>query len=269
MPGVAAVCPRRTWLRSTPTRASATRWPAVGALDRRGRAPARCAPAPRGRRGSIASRSPTATVPDHSVPVTTVPMPAQRERRGRSAAAPARRRGPRCGAAPRARRAPSRSVVEPGAGARRHLDDLRAGVGRRREQLVDVPAAPARPARRRRGRASSAPRRRAGTPSSSRIARCSRVCGITPSSAATHEQEQVDPGRAGHHRAHEPLVARARRRPTARRPDGELERRVAELDRDAARLLLRQPVGVDAGQRARRAPSCRGRCGRRCRASEA
>ena len=33
-------------------------------------------------------------------------------------------------------------------------------------------------------------------------------------------------------------------------PGRQLERRVAELDRDPARLLLGQPVGVDAGERA-------------------
>ena len=36
----------------------------------------------------------------------------------------------------------------------------------------------------------------------------------------------------------------------SRRPDGSAQRRVAERDRDAARLLLGQPVGVDAGERA-------------------
>ena len=40
------------------------------------------------------------------------------------------------------------------------------------------------------------------------------------------------------------------RQPPARR---QLERRVAELDRDAARLLLGQPVGVHPGERATRA----------------
>ena len=63
-----------------------------------------------------------------------------------------------------------------------------------------------------------------------------------------HEQEEVDARCAGDHRAHEPLVA-------GHVDDGELrsvrqlERRVAEVDRDAALLLLRQPVGVLAGQR--------------------
>ena len=48
-----------------------------------------------------------------------------------------------------------------------------------------------------------------------------------------HEQEQVDAGRAGDHRAHEPLVTRdvdERSAPSVRK----LERRVAEVDRDAA-----------------------------------
>ncbi len=63
-----------------------------------------------------------------------------------------------------------------------------------------------------------------------------------------HEQEEVDPGRSGDHRADEPLVARHvdQREPP---PVGQLERRVAEVDRDPALALLRQPVGVLAGQR--------------------
>ena len=62
-----------------------------------------------------------------------------------------------------------------------------------------------------------------------------------------------------------PSCARSARGPARRRPTAaarrQLERRVAELDRDPALALLRQPVGVDAGER-RRARSCRGRCGR-------
>ena len=63
------------------------------------------------------------------------------------------------------------------------------------------------------------------------------------------EQEEVDPGRAGDHRAHEALVpgnVDDREPPPVR----ELERRVAEVDRDPAPLLLGQPVGVLPGQRA-------------------
>ncbi len=63
-----------------------------------------------------------------------------------------------------------------------------------------------------------------------------------------HEQHQVDPGGAGDHGAHQALVARHVHdaEPAARR---QVERREAELDRDAAALLLGEPVGVDAGQR--------------------
>jgi hypothetical protein len=64
-----------------------------------------------------------------------------------------------------------------------------------------------------------------------------------------HEQHEVDAGRAGHHRAHEALVARHVDEAEAQ-PAAEVERREAELDRDAARLLLGEAIGVDAGQRA-------------------
>ena len=62
------------------------------------------------------------------------------------------------------------------------------------------------------------------------------------------EQEEVDPGRAGDHRAHEALVAgHVDERQAA--PVRQLEWRVAEVDRDPAPLLLGQPVRVLAGQR--------------------
>ena len=63
-----------------------------------------------------------------------------------------------------------------------------------------------------------------------------------------HEQEEVDAGRAGDHRAHEALVPR-HVDDGELRPVRQLERRVAEVDRDAALALLRQPVGVLARQR--------------------
>ncbi len=58
----------------------------------------------------------------------------------------------------------------------------------------------------------------------------------------------VDPGRPGHHRPHEALVARHvddRDVPSG----GQHEGREPELDRHAAGLLLGEAVGVDAGQR--------------------
>ena len=61
-------------------------------------------------------------------------------------------------------------------------------------------------------------------------------------------QVEVDAGRAGDHRAHEALVAgRVDDREAA--PARQAQRRVAELDRDPARLLRGQAVGVPAGQR--------------------
>ena len=62
------------------------------------------------------------------------------------------------------------------------------------------------------------------------------------------EQREVDAAGAGQHVVHQPLVAghvdEADHRAVRRRHVGE-----AEVDGDAARLLLLQPVGVDAGQR--------------------
>ena len=62
------------------------------------------------------------------------------------------------------------------------------------------------------------------------------------------EKEEVDTARTRHHVAHEALVARHvdERQPAS---VGEVERRVAEVDRDPARLFLGQPVGVFPGQR--------------------
>ena len=62
------------------------------------------------------------------------------------------------------------------------------------------------------------------------------------------EQHQVDAADARQHVLDEALVAGH-----VDDPDGQaaglLEEREAQVDGDAARLLLRQPVGVDAGQR--------------------
>ena len=68
-----------------------------------------------------------------------------------------------------------------------------------------------------------------------------------PLAGVDHEQERVDPRRAGDHRLDETLVA-------GHVDDGQLppvrklERRVAELDRDPAPLLLGQAIGVLSGQ---------------------
>ena len=63
-----------------------------------------------------------------------------------------------------------------------------------------------------------------------------------------HEQHDVDAGRAGDHLAHELLVA-GHVDDAHRAPARQLELREAELDGDAALLLLRQAVGIGAGER--------------------
>ncbi len=61
-----------------------------------------------------------------------------------------------------------------------------------------------------------------------------------------HEQNAVDPGRAGEHVADEAFVARH-----VHERDlhvAELRVHEAEVDRDAPGLLFRQPIGIDAGE---------------------
>jgi hypothetical protein len=62
------------------------------------------------------------------------------------------------------------------------------------------------------------------------------------------EQEEVDAGRSRDHRVHEALMPRHVHERQAT-PVREVERGVAELDRDPALLLLRQPVRVLSRQR--------------------
>ena len=65
------------------------------------------------------------------------------------------------------------------------------------------------------------------------------------------EKREVDAGRAREHRRHQPLMAGHVDEADAlagRAVDVEI--RVAQLDADAAPLLLRQAIGVDAGERA-------------------
>ena len=63
-----------------------------------------------------------------------------------------------------------------------------------------------------------------------------------------HDEREIDARGAGDHRPNERLVARDV--DDADRPDAvERERREPELDRDAAPLLLGQPIGVHAGER--------------------
>ena len=146
-----------------------------------------------------------ATRPDTSVPVTTVPKPfientrsiGSRGRpvgRARCAAPATLARAPRA-----ARRAPRRSSPRPARSARlRETSPRRA----RAPPAARAPACPRPP-----GRPSSARRRRRGRRSSRQMSKCSRVCGITDSSAATTSTHDVDAADAGEHVLDEALVA--------------------------------------------------------------
>ena len=143
-----------------------------------------CRPRIRPRRplGTSSTSSPTDSVPSTSVPVTTVPNPIIVKarsigRRGRSTS----RRG---GAAPRTISSDATSAAMP---CRLVADTSTIGAS-----FSGVAASAARTSARTRAAHSSSTRSRLvsattprSTPSSSRIARCSRVCGMTPSSAAT------------------------------------------------------------------------------------
>ncbi len=98
------------------------------------------------------------------------------------------------------------------------------------------------------------------------MARCSRVCGMTPSSAAITSITKSMPVAPASMLCTRPswpgTSTKPMISPLGPRPIGE-----AQIDRDAARLLLLEPVGIDAGQLAAPARSCRDRCGRRCRRS--
>jgi hypothetical protein len=74
------------------------------------------------------------------------------------------------------------------------------------------------------------------------MSKCSRVCGITDFVGGDDEQHEVDASDAGQHRAHETFVAghvHERRHHVV----GDRRMREAELDGDAARLLLLEAVG--------------------------
>ena len=172
----------------------------------RGRAPATLRTRTSRPPGSIASRSPAPTLPDHRVPVTTVPMPRSENTRST---------GSRNGAVGRRGRHAARRAVEAGpqlvqadAGPRRDLNDRRLREeGPAVERLARPRAARARPvvvdevALGQRDDAGGACR------AAGRCRRCSRVCGMTPSSAATTSRTRSMPVAPATIAADEALVA--------------------------------------------------------------
>ena len=183
--------PRGIALRSTPARLAATRWPASARST--------------GWSWTSTERTRTSPPPGSTREPVAGPDRARPERARDDGADAVQREGAvdRQARGPRGR--PRRDgagglverlaqLVEAGAAARRGLDDRASRRARRAvEQLLDVGArqlgAPSASTRSRLLSATTAVR----TPSSSRIATCSRVCGITPSSQATTSRARSMP----------------------------------------------------------------------------
>ena len=209
---------RRGWAR----RARRAGRPRLARPD--GRAPGPCGRAPRRRRAGRPGR-PRSTVPDHSVPVTTVPIPRRLNTRSTN-----RRAGP--SAERGSTRSAAAAIAVPSSSSPRPVF-----------ALVATMAAP--------GTSS-----RASASASSRVSSSTAsafVSATTPSldaeqaqdrevlvrlgpralAGVDHEQEEVDAARAGDHRPDEPLVP-GDVDERERAPVGQVERRVAEIDRDSA-----------------------------------
>ncbi len=184
-PAACSQSPRAASAFSMPARFSAQRCPATPlaaarscACSERTRALTRrpCGP------GTISTRSPTATRPACTVPATMVPMPGSVKLRSIAMRKlPPADRAPKRAACSR-RCAPSASTPVPSTDETGNTGQCAAGVPRSRDASCS----------------STAARRAASTasilvsaitprvmPSCSRMSRCSSVCGMTPSSAAT------------------------------------------------------------------------------------
>ena len=194
-----------------------------------------------------ANRSAVRNSPDHTVPVTTVPVPfivktRSTGRRKRSL----RRRATRHGASqPRSARARARRSLSPWSPTTERSGARKLVAVRQRRDVVRTSSSQSSSTR---SLLVSATTPRV-TPSMLEdrevLARLRHDAFV----GGDDEQRDVDARRAGDHRADERLVAGH-----VDDADGadavEHERREAEVDRDAAALLLGQPIGVDAGERA-------------------
>ncbi len=187
------VWPRCRSSRSTPASATAVREPAAAVSTSR---PWVWSPRTRasGPPGRMRTRSPTARDPDHSVPVITEPVPRMvkarsRGRRGRSSS---RRPSPAGGASVRSRSV-SRRASTP--------SPRSADVATRGASGQGVASSRSRTSSRTRASQSGSSTRSAlvrattrdGTPRRATIWRCSRVWGMTPSSAATTSRTASTP----------------------------------------------------------------------------
>ena len=247
MSGVASVPPRATSLSSTPPRLTATRRGAVAL-------PACCAVHVQAAHADAAGRpaAPRAnrrprSRPETSVPVTTAPKPLHRERAVDRQADDRRARAARDVAVASAASAAA-SSVEPlaasaprpatmGAPARKAAGDQLAHLERDELQRLGVGEVGLRQR--------DEPALDAEQPADVEVLARLRLHALV---GGHDEQHGVDAARAGQHRCGRTARDRARRRRRARcRRPGTM--REPELDRDAARLLFLQPVGIGAGQR--------------------
>ena len=238
-PGSTSASPRASSDRSIPGSETATRCPASARSTGRS-----CTCTVRTRTsspsGSTRSASPSPIDPDHSVPVTTVPIPRSvktRSIQSRVALVDGAR-----STASAARASAARSSSRPAPVFALTATDLR--LGHELPRLLERELERLRVHRvglRDRDHAGADPEQAQDREVLERLR--PRALG-----AVDHEQEEVDSGRPRDHRADEALVPRDvdDGEPSS---VGELERRVAEVDRDATRLLLRQPVGVLTRQR--------------------
>ena len=155
--------------------------------------------------------------------------------------------GPRAGAGCCFDQRVGESASRPSPVSRRHRHDRARRRETSRRQARAPRAARARACPRRRGPTWSARRDPDRTRSSRQMSKCSRVCGITDSSAATTSTTRSMPPTPASmfltKRSWPGTSTNAKSTPSIVLV-GE-----AEVDGDAARLLFLQPIGIGAGQR--------------------
>ena len=231
-PGVRTVSPRPMCWRSTPRRFTATRATAATSVWSR---PSDCSPRTVTRRPACSSSSPTRMVPAASVPVTTVPAPRTVNERSTHSRTSASRsgRGSRSTSATSSARTPSRSVPSTTGGS------ASRGVRKPLPRLPD--------GGRRIGEVGLADHEQR-VPDAERVERGEMLVGLRHPALGGGDDEHHRGHRAdpGEHVRDEPLVARHVDERELSPVD--LGPREAEVDGQAAALLLGEPVGPHAGK---------------------
>ncbi len=264
-PARTSVSPRVRSATSTPPRFTATRRPAPA---RGSRCPCTCRP--RTLTGALAGSDDqllvlARSVPDTSVPVTTVPNPFDREHAiDRQPHGPVRLSG---GGDARQHDQSARSASSPCARPRRHGDDRARWRETIRDQLARFERHELDRLRIDEVRLASGRSRRPGRCSSRQISKCSRVCGITDSSAATTSSTRsIPPAPASMFLTKRSWPGTSTNAQVDVAVTLEMrEPRSMVMPRACSSLSARPASGSRA--RSARAParSCRDRCARRCR----